>query len=53
MKKQGFFDKFLPLVAFWLRVPGSLGHPHATPMILRQDRSPKFFHKKKDLKQIK
>ena len=47
MKKQGFFDKFLSLVAFRLRGPGPLGHPLATPMILRQDRSPtKFFHKK-------
>ena len=32
--------------------PGHLGHPLATAMILRQDRSPnKFFHKKKHLNQ--
>ena len=47
MKKQGFVVKFLSLVAFQSRGPGSTGPPPpATPMILRQDRALKFFHKK-------
>ena len=55
MNKQDFFAKFLSLVAFRLRGPGPpgcrLGAPGppwllAKPMILRQDRVFKFFHKK-------
>ena len=54
MKKQGFVVKLLSLVAFQSRGPGSTGPPPrpppppppATPMILRQDRALKFFHKK-------
>ena len=51
MKKQDFFVKFLSLVAFQLRAPAHWATPLATPMILRQDRALKFFHKKKHLKQ--
>ena len=46
-EETSFFVKFLSLVAFQLRGPGSTGPPPppATPMILRQDRTLKFFHK--------
>ena len=35
IKKQGFFVKFLSLVAFDWGSPGPLGHPLATPMIFK------------------
>ena len=48
-KNKAFFDKFFVIGGiFDYGGPGFLGHPLATPMILRQDRSTnKFFHKKK------
>ena len=50
MKKQGFFVKFVSLVAFQLRGPGpQWATPLATSMILRQDRALKFFQKKKNI----
>ena len=46
-RNKVLFVKFVSLVAFQLRGPEPhWATPLATPMILRQDRALKFFHKK-------
>ena len=49
MKKQGYFVKFVSLVAFQLRKPRNPGPPPGYAYDL--ERALKFFHKKKHLKQ--
>ena len=53
MKKQGFFDKFCHWWHFDEGGPDPFGHTLATPMILRQDRFPNKFIKKKQQKTFK